>query len=99
MCMLHGVTMFQVEAMPTCGFVKSASVKPTARSMARLGACVRPSTTTRECRRGSMPGESWSLSAMFEDGAPLDGDAIMAVTFRLGNRTSVWRPRLVESAR
>ena len=28
MCMLHGVTMFQVEAMPTCGFAKSASVKP-----------------------------------------------------------------------
>ena len=61
MCMLHGVTMFQVEAMPTCGFAKSSSLKPTARSMARLGACVSPSTTTRECRRGSTPGGSWSL--------------------------------------
>ncbi len=38
MCMLHGVTMLQVEAMPTCGLAKSSSLKPTARSMARLGA-------------------------------------------------------------
>ena len=29
MCMLHGVTMLQVDAMPICGFLKSASVKPT----------------------------------------------------------------------
>jgi hypothetical protein len=65
MCMLQGVTMFQVDAMPTCGLAKSASVNPTARNMARLGACVRPSTTTRECRRGSLPGGSWSLEAMF----------------------------------
>ena len=40
MCMLHGVTMLQVDAMPTCGFAKSSSLKPTARSIARLGACV-----------------------------------------------------------
>ncbi len=84
MCMLHGVTMFQVEAMPTCGFAKSSSLNPTARSMARLGACVRPSTTTRECRRGSTPGGSWSCSAMCEDGAAFDGDAIMAVSVQPG---------------
>jgi imidazolonepropionase-like amidohydrolase len=38
----------QVEAMPTCGLLKSASAKPTARSMPREGACFAPSTTRRE---------------------------------------------------
>ena len=28
MCILQGVTFDQVEAMPTCGFLKSSSVKP-----------------------------------------------------------------------
>jgi hypothetical protein len=36
--MLHGVTSFHDEATPICGLVKSASVIPTARSMARAGA-------------------------------------------------------------
>lgn len=45
MCILQGVTMLQVEAIPTCGFLKSASLNPTARNMARLGACSTPSTT------------------------------------------------------
>jgi hypothetical protein len=53
MCILHGVTMLQVDAIPICGFEKSASVKPTARNMARPGACSTPSTTIREYRRGS----------------------------------------------
>jgi hypothetical protein len=44
MCTLQGVTSAQVEAMPTCGLAKSASVKPTARNMALLGARVTPST-------------------------------------------------------
>jgi hypothetical protein len=48
MCMLQGVTILQVEAIPTCGRAKSSSLKPTARSIARLGACSTPSTTTRE---------------------------------------------------
>ena len=48
MCMLQGVTMLHVEAMPICGRLKSSSENPTARSMARLGACSLPSTTTRE---------------------------------------------------
>jgi hypothetical protein len=39
--------------MPICGLEKSFSVKPTARNMARLGACSTPSTTTREYRRSS----------------------------------------------
>ena len=39
MCMLQGVTLAQVEATPICGLAKSASLKPTARSMARDGAC------------------------------------------------------------
>ncbi len=30
MCMLHGVTLLQVEAMPICGFAKSSRLKPTA---------------------------------------------------------------------
>src|SRR6266403_5814942 len=54
MCMLQGVTFPQVEATPICGLSKSWSRKPTARNMARAGACVSPSTTRRECRRGSM---------------------------------------------
>ncbi|GIU89938.1 MAG: hypothetical protein KatS3mg010_1037 [Acidimicrobiia bacterium] len=35
---LQGVTSFQDEATPTCGLPQSASVMPTARSMARAGA-------------------------------------------------------------
>jgi hypothetical protein len=30
MCMLHGVTMLQVLAMPTCDFLKSSRANPTA---------------------------------------------------------------------
>ncbi len=48
MCMLQGVRLLQVEAMPTCGLLKSASLKPTACSIARAGACLTPSTTSRE---------------------------------------------------
>jgi hypothetical protein len=48
------VTFAQVEATPICGLAKSWSRKPTARNMARAGARVTPSTTTRECLRGSM---------------------------------------------
>ena len=44
MCMLQGVTMLQVDAIPTTGFLKSLSVKPTALSMERLGALCAPST-------------------------------------------------------
>ncbi len=55
MCMLHGVSMLQVDAMPTCGFAKSSSLNPTARSIARAGALGAPSTTTRELSRGSTP--------------------------------------------
>jgi len=47
-CILHGVTMLQVDAIPICGFLKSSSLKPTARNMARLGARSVPSTTTEE---------------------------------------------------
>src|SRR5581483_11508316 len=45
MCMLHGVTMLQVDAMPTCDFLKSSDLKPTACNIARLGARSTPSTT------------------------------------------------------
>ncbi len=48
MCMLQGVRLLQVDAMPTCGLSKSASANPTARSIARLGVCFTPSTTNRE---------------------------------------------------
>src|ERR1700739_505151 len=53
MCMLQGVTLPQVEATPICGRAKSSSRNPTARSMAREGACLAPSMTTREYSRGS----------------------------------------------
>jgi hypothetical protein len=51
--MLQGVRLAQVEAMPICGLLKSASWKPTARNIAREGACLIPSTTSRELARGS----------------------------------------------
>src|ERR1022692_372275 len=51
MCMLHGVTMLHVEAMPTTGLAKSWSVKPTARSMERLKARSGPSVTIASDRR------------------------------------------------
>ena len=51
MCMLQGVTMLQVEAMPMIGLEKSASEKPTARSIERLGVRSGPSTTTEEYAR------------------------------------------------
>ena len=41
-CMLQGVTMLQVEAMPTCGLEKSSSLKPTARSMAPARSLLQP---------------------------------------------------------
>ena len=43
---LHGVTSFQLEATPTCALPQSASVIPTARSMARAGARSIPSVTS-----------------------------------------------------
>jgi len=45
MCMLQGVTIAHVDAMPIWGLWKSSSVKPTARSMARAGAASTPSIT------------------------------------------------------
>src|SRR5664280_2163897 len=47
-CMLQGVSMLQVEAMPTTVFLKSLSLKPTARNMERLGARSDPSCTLEE---------------------------------------------------
>src|SRR5476651_2432684 len=53
-CMLQGVTMDQREAMPTMGFLKSASEKPTGRSMERAPARAGPSVRMEEWgRRGS----------------------------------------------
>jgi len=51
--MLQGVNVLQVEAMPICVRLKSRSVKPVARSIARLGVCLTPSNTTLEYGRGS----------------------------------------------
>ena len=48
MCILHGVRLLQVEAIPTCDFLKSSSVKPTAWSIARAAAFSLPSTTREE---------------------------------------------------
>src|SRR5205085_10255165 len=62
MCTLQGVRFDQVEATPIWGLPKSASSKPTARSMARAGAAFRPSTRSLECARvGSV------LPALFFD--------------------------------
>ena len=48
MCILHGVTIAQVEATPITGFLKSEFVKPTALSIALLGALSAPSVTKVE---------------------------------------------------
>jgi len=45
--MLQGVTSFHAEAMAICGFTQSSSVIPIARNMARAGALVMPSVTSR----------------------------------------------------
>src|SRR6056297_1143459 len=46
--MLHGVTSFHDEAMPTWGLSQSSSPIPTARSIARDGAFCMPSVTSRD---------------------------------------------------
>ena len=48
MCMLHGVTMLQVDATPIWGLAKSSFVNPVAYNMPRLGARSMPSTTMDE---------------------------------------------------
>ena len=47
-CILHGVTMAQVEAIPIIGLLKSGFLNPTALSIALLGALSRPSVTMDE---------------------------------------------------
>jgi hypothetical protein len=49
MCILHGVTMLQVDATPTIGFEKSSGLNPTGYNIARLGALSGPSNTMLEC--------------------------------------------------
>src|SRR5437764_259014 len=55
--MLQGVTMLQSEAMPTTGFLKSSSVKPTGRSIERAPARLGPSLITEENLRVESEGE------------------------------------------
>src|ERR1017187_3210962 len=61
MCMLQGVAMLHVDAIPTTGLAKSASVKPTARSMERLNARSGPSVRIEDCWR------SGSLRALMDE--------------------------------
>ena len=75
--MLQGVTSFQLDATPTCALSKSASVIPTARSMARAGARSIPSVTSwlrgfmssvmgaSVRRRDPGPGTVWRGSGTF----------------------------------
>ena len=53
-CRLHGVTSFQDEATATCGRSMSASLSPTARSIARAGARDGPVVSGPERGRGSL---------------------------------------------
>ena len=53
---LHGVIVLWLFEMPMIGLAKSASVKPTARSIARLGERLSPAVTTRLLRFRSFPG-------------------------------------------
>src|ERR1700735_900832 len=75
-CILQGVKLLHVEATPTWGFSKSASLKPTARSIDRLGVCFSPSTTRREWRRVSTAGDFLGMGASFRNAQALDQVAI-----------------------
>src|SRR5258708_8780198 len=66
MCMLHGVTIDHVLAIPTCDFLKSSRANPTAWSIARLAARSEPSTTSFEYSRCRL---APFLAAAFLDGA------------------------------
>src|SRR5262249_12609430 len=63
---LQGVTWLQVEAIPTTGFLKSSSLKPTARNIDRLGARSGPSSTIEEYWR------SEGLELLMENRSPRD---------------------------
>ena len=92
--MLQGVTMLQVEAMPIWGLEKSSSVNPTARSIARLGACATPSTTTLEYLRGSADLSLWlDIAALIAFGA-----AIITSLNRQSNRIDARPPPYRPSA-
>ena len=58
---LQGVISFQEDATPICGFAKSSSPMPTARSIPRAAVFSRPSVTSRE--RGFMSGASGMAGA------------------------------------
>src|SRR5688572_14024730 len=81
MCMLHGVTMLQAEAMPTCDFLKSSRVNPTACSMARPAARSYPSTTSADQWR-------WRETPFFfEAAAPLlAGRGLGMLIYRMGGK-------------
>ncbi len=73
MCMLHGVTLLQVDAMPMRGFLKSASVKPTGYSMERAAARCGPSS--RPLENGRM------LMTLLADDFFFIGRAVLRKTF------------------
>src|SRR5687767_8196056 len=75
MCILQGVTIDQVEAMPTMGFLKSASLKPTGRSIARAPARLGPSTRTEECWRVGSEEEEELMVGAQETKRPRHGQA------------------------
>src|ERR1700727_3100189 len=75
-CILQGVKLLHVDATPTCGFSKSASPKPTARSIDRLGACFSPSTTRREWRRVSTAADFLGMRPSLRNAEALNQVAI-----------------------
>ena len=81
MCMLHGVTMLQVDAMPTCGFAKSSSLKPDG---AQHGAARRLREPIDDDARVAARVDAWGVLVLLCHGRgtvrPFDGDAIMAVS-------------------
>src|SRR5210317_93326 len=93
-CILHGVTMLHVDAIPICGFLKSSSPNPTARSIARLGACSTPSTTSFEYLRLSLSvmgdylnyvdlfGLLIAFASLARGGRGVRGEAVRGVTQR-----------------
>ncbi len=83
---LHGVTSFHDDATPICGLSQSSSVMPTARSMARAGARVGPSVTSK--LRGLQPTTALGrVTLIWRPGRYRSGSSVMSSWYDVPNRT------------
>src|SRR5581483_6971658 len=83
----HGVMSLNSEATPTIGRLKSSSWKPTARSMARLGARPGPSVVRRLVR---LPSDGMERPSGVSRATREWGLVTVAAAPGGGNRRGVW---------